>query len=290
MITIFTLPKPFIDHNEVIQRNAIQSWLQLGPSCQVILLGDDAGVKEAADEFGVEYLANVARNEYGTPLLNDAFAQAQQRARHRLMCYINADIILFPDFVRTVQRLRFPRFLMIGQRSNLDLEQPLDFSRPDWETRLRARVRAEGVLAAPAGSDYFVFVRYMLGELPPFVVGRPGWDNWMIFNARRLKMPVVDATRACVVVHQNHDYRHIRSAYRANTYDGPEADHNLRIMDGNRTRFIMLDATHIMTENTLLPAWSPRYLERRVRTFASLHPAWRPFVERLKRFRQKGKA
>jgi hypothetical protein len=51
MLTIFTIPKPFRGHIEVIQRNAIESWLRLRPQCEIILCGDDPGVAEAASEY-----------------------------------------------------------------------------------------------------------------------------------------------------------------------------------------------------------------------------------------------
>lgn len=46
MITIFSTPKPFRGHFEIIQRNAIQSWLRLRPGCEIILLGNDEGTAE----------------------------------------------------------------------------------------------------------------------------------------------------------------------------------------------------------------------------------------------------
>ena len=57
MITIFTAPKPFIDpHISAIQYNAISSWLELGPEVEVLLLGDEPGLSEAATHLGVELL------------------------------------------------------------------------------------------------------------------------------------------------------------------------------------------------------------------------------------------
>ena len=285
MLTLFTLPKPFAGHIDVIQRNAIQSWLKLQPACQVILCGDDPGIAQAAREYGVGHLPDLPRNAYGTPLLDGAFARVQEMAAHPILCYVNADIILLSDFIRSVQRIPWKRFLMVGQRWNLDVAAPLDFDNPGWEASLRQQVVQAGHLYPPMGSDYFVFARNGLGDLLPFAVGRPGWDNWMIYHARQVGIPVIDATPANMIVHQNHDYRHVKDSYRENVYDGPEADQNLALMQGNRTRFILLDSTHILTKHGLLPAWSPAHLARRVRTLAALHPGLRPLAEWVKRLR-----
>ena len=96
-VTLFTIPKPFAGDDAVRQRNAIGSWRQAFPGCQILLFGDDAGVAEAAAELGVEHLPGIACNELGTPYLNWAFDTAKTRARHDTLAYVNADIIFLPD-------------------------------------------------------------------------------------------------------------------------------------------------------------------------------------------------
>jgi len=51
MLTLFSCPKPFLGPFNVIQRNAIQSWQRLGSEVEVILMGDDQGTSEVAEEF-----------------------------------------------------------------------------------------------------------------------------------------------------------------------------------------------------------------------------------------------
>src|SRR2546428_763993 len=121
MLTIFSIPKPFRGHIGTIQRNAIQSWLQLSPRCEVILCGNDPGVAEAAAEYGVKHLPHIARKEYGTPFLNSAFEHVQQVATERLIAYVNADIIFLSDLMASVKRITAQRFLMVGQRWELDV-------------------------------------------------------------------------------------------------------------------------------------------------------------------------
>ncbi len=58
-LTIFSLPKGFIEpHTTLIQRNALASWSHLGPDVEVILMGDDPGVAEAAAEFAVAHVGD----------------------------------------------------------------------------------------------------------------------------------------------------------------------------------------------------------------------------------------
>jgi len=75
MLTLLSAPKPFRGHIGVIQTNAITSWLRLSPPCEVVLFGDDEGVADAAQRTGARHVPQVARNQYGTPILSDVFDQ-----------------------------------------------------------------------------------------------------------------------------------------------------------------------------------------------------------------------
>src|SRR2546426_11629171 len=116
------------------------------PRCEVILCGNDPGVAEAAAEYGVKHLPHIARNEYGTPFLNSAFQHVQQVAKERLISYVNADIIFLSDLMASVKRITAQRFLMVGQRWDLDVSAPLDFKNEDWEQILRRQVSSCGTL------------------------------------------------------------------------------------------------------------------------------------------------
>ena len=111
-----------------------------------------------------------------------------------------------------------------------------------------------------------------LGALPPFAVGRPGWDNWMIYHARGRKMPVVDATESTLVIHQNHAYGHVKQGTGA-AWEGPEGNRNLDLIGGEERIFTLADATHRLTRGGLRRALTPAHLKRRLRTAAVFSPA-----------------
>lgn len=271
MLTIFTIPKAFEGHNGIIQRNAIESWLRLQPACEIILCADDPGVAEVAAEFGVKHLPNIARNEYGTPYLNSAFDQVKKIAKSPLLCYVNADVMLLSEILEGIKRIQFSEFMMLGQRWDVDIREPWDFDRPDWETGLRRYAEESGVLHPITGIDYFVFSKVgPLGNLPPFAVGRPGWDNWFIYHARKLGFPVIDATKVVTVIHQNHDYIHVPNGTGIKAR-GPEGDRNYEIAGGRDHLFTLLDSTHIMTGKAIKPALDSRHLMRRLETVTILH-------------------
>jgi hypothetical protein len=261
LITFFSAPKPFTDpHIAMIQRNAIKSWTLL-PDVEVILLGEEAGLAEAAQELGVKHLPNVARNVSGVPLISSMFQLARENSHGDLLCIINADMILMPDFVeatlessslllekRTASRSS-PCFVLLSQRWDYDIKSPIDFS-AGWEFQLRESVRKQNQLHRPAGSDFFLFPKTAYQDIPDFIIGRAGWDNWMIYNARRQGWPVIDCTPSIMIVHQNHDYSHLPDA--KPHYDHPDSNENIRLAGGQANiRYTILDSTHKLVDGKL---------------------------------------
>lgn len=210
-LTLFTAPKPFIDtHIATIQRNAIRSWQQLGNDVDVILVGNEAGIDKAALELGVTHVPDVECNQKGTPLVNSIFELAENASDSQMLAYVNSDILLMPDFFSIAHQVKQQRnnFLIVGQRWDLEIDQSLDFG-SGWSERLREKAHDKGQLHPPSGSDYFIYPRGLLTNIPDFAIGRAGWDNWMIYNGVHQSWPVVDATPSIMVIHQNHDYAHL---------------------------------------------------------------------------------
>ena len=243
MLTIFTTPKPFQGHAGIIQRNAITSWTLLRPRPEILLLGDEQGAAELSRELGLRHVAEVARNEFGTPRLDDLFAKAQNLSTYDAICYVNADIILLNDFMEAVQRIARwrDRFLMIGCRWDVDINEPWDFSQP--ETRLRALIRERGKRRGASTVDYFVFSRGLYREMPPLVIGRGRWDHWLVWKAESMGAPVVNATLSVRAVHQNHEYIHPQGE--RGIFFGEEAKHNWNVAGRGNSRTIE-DATHLL--------------------------------------------
>jgi hypothetical protein len=285
MLTIFSIPRPFLGHFETIQHNAIRSWTLLQSRPEIILFGEDEGTAQMANELSVLHMPEVARNEYGTPLLNDLFEKAQRLATHDLLCYVNADIILMSDFMPAVQQVasRRRRFLIIGQRWDVETDELWDFGESDWAPRLKTYVKEHGKIHPPSGIDYFVFPRGMWGELPLFAIGRTAWDCWLIYRARSLGVPVIDATGCITAVHQNHDYPNF-SAGADGVWKGPEAKRNLEMAGGYRHVFTLQDATHKLTPDGLRRELDWEHLVRYWDTIPILHPRFGLVVRLAKAF------
>ena len=255
MFTLFTIPKSFKGHIAVIQRNAIQSWIRLHPEIEIILFGTDAGTADVAREFNLRHEPHVERNEYGTILLDSVFLKAQQLARYDTVCYINCDILLLDEFcaaLRTVTSSH-KEFLMIGQRTDVDIHNPWPFDRATWQTELREFAARNGNMRPPNWIDYFAFSRGLYGaDLPPFAIGRTHWDDWLVWKVLTQGKPVVDATAVVLAVHQNHDYNHHPQG-EAGVWRGIEAARNSELAGGWAHLRTIAHSTEVLSAEGLQP-------------------------------------
>ncbi len=260
---IFSLPKPFDDpHIACIQRNAIASWKALGDDVEVILIGNESGIAETADELGAIHSGQVQRNEHQTPLVDDAFKIAAAATEAEVLVFCNADVILLQDFKHALlQILRTDfdqRFLAIGRRTNLDLRQSVDFGDRVAVQKLLQQTAAEGTPAPIVCKEYFAFRRGQFDHLPPFAVGRGNWDNWMVANTKSAGVPVIDLSNQVTAIHQNHDYQHVGTATQTESdiqrrrkhcyLSGLEARENQRLANGKHV-ISGATATHRLTED-----------------------------------------
>ena len=246
MITIFGIPKAFEGHIGVIQRNAIRSWAKLHRDVQVVLCGDDTGCDAMAREVGADWLGDMERNEFGTPMLDDAFQQATAIARHDILVYANADIILLPQIVDAARSMPWEAWLMIGRRVDVNLDAELTDTQICSPRGLARFAELKGTLHGCGGMDYFAWPKAAgLSNLPPLAVGRPGWDNYFVEYARYERgLPLVDATDGVLAIHQNHDYRHVPGGD-GRSYEGPEAQQQRNAL-GDVSGSVF-DATHCFT-------------------------------------------
>lgn len=264
MLTIFSLPKPFIGHIRMIQYNAIKSWTLLGAGVEVILLGDEPGTAEASRDLGVRHEPRIKRNEFGTPLLNNAFSKAKHLASHETLCYSNCDIILPQTLIHSLDAVSGLRrqFLMVGRRWDLDVTEPIDVSQSDWNGELAAAARQRGIQRPDHWIDYFCFRGDFWKNMPAFAVGRAWWDNWFIWNARDQGVPVIDASSAVTAVHQNHDYSHHPQG-KPGVMEGDEAQRSFDLAGGWRHLWTIADSSHVMSGRGIWP--SHRHWTRQAR-------------------------
>jgi len=274
VLTLFTAPKPFTDpHISRIQENTLRNWRALGDDIEVVVIGDEPGIAEVCHSLGIRHLPDVRCNQKGTPLISSIFDLARGVNDSPFLAYFNADILILPGLIESLEIIANEKkqFLAVGQRWDLDVEEPLSFV-GGWDEELRKKVRENGKLHGQTGSDYFMYPRECFKDIPDFAVGRAGWDNWMIFHARWQHWAVVDLSEAVTIVHQNHDYGHLPGGIKH--FYQPETAENVRMAGGRRTIFKLSDATHEVKDASLNRRtldWQSFWREVEIFPLVSLH-------------------
>jgi hypothetical protein len=119
--------------------------------------------------------------------------------------------------------------------------------------------------------DYFAFSKGLYGaSVPPLVVGRIFWDDWLVWKAMALKAAVVDGSDAVIAVHQNHDYSY-HPGGKHGMWRDVESRRNLNLCGGYRHLRSIGSATFRLTHAGMRRRWLawtayPRWTARRLAT------------------------
>jgi hypothetical protein len=203
-------------------------------------------------------------------------------ARYDVVCYVNCDILLLDDFclaLRTVTAA-YKEFLVVGQRTDVDIFNPWPYERSTWQSELRDFAARHGRIRPPNWIDYFAFSRGLYDvDLPPFAIGRTCWDDWLVWKALASGKPLVDVSPVVLAVHQNHDYNY-HAQGEAGVFKGFEAARNSQLAGGWKNLRTIAHASEILHADGLQPNNKRHWAEAKRRCEAVgrffLYDVWQP--------------
>ena len=272
MITIFCTPKNFDGIFDVIQKNALRSWRKISPDIEIIIFGDSYGACEMAKEINGIYYPDVKCSESGVPLLSDLFLNANKLCSFDTLMFINSDIIIPQNILSALNYVRdsFPRFLSVGFRWDMDVTNKIDFENNDEVEFFWEKAEYESIKSSPAAIDYFIFTKNTIKNLPNFVIGRPGYDNWLLWHARRMQIPLIDLSNEIKVIHQNHHFNFHNLKKDPKVYLEKDGLHNKKI-HGNKV-LNLLDANYKLRNTLVLKKQSKEWINRNLRSLPQIYP------------------
>ncbi len=243
MITLFSTPKDFKEEFSTIQKNAFSNWRSLSDKMEILIMGSSEGAEEAAKSIGAKFLGKIPTTSRNTPTIPGLFETAEKYSKNQMLCYLNSDILLPQNFLQVIKVLNRleKNFLAIGHRWDLDVDKIIDFNNQSELREFWFFANQNSIQHACTGIDYFIFKKRTFKKLPQLVIGRIGWDNWLLWKARRMMIPVIDITYDLQVMHQNHSYKFKNYKTQSDTFlsDGAKANVNitknktLNILDAN---------------------------------------------------------
>ncbi|KAH3775064.1 hypothetical protein DPMN_176460 [Dreissena polymorpha] len=206
LLTLFTTwndnPDKYIVHNLTLI-----NWRSFFPSVIPVVFTNESSVINECNKAGVTALplSNVAAD--GIPVLKYMFRDAMNHSKTSLYAFSNSDILYTDTLIRTLAQLinsttrYFSRpVLLVGCRTNVDnvtLEEGLH-----WENITRIS-QSRGKQFTDWAVDFFITSpSFPWNEVPEVVIRRLGYDNWLVYNSRKMKYNVIDATKTILAVHQ----------------------------------------------------------------------------------------
>jgi len=240
LITFVSCPKKFPSQKQIL---GLLTWLTLDPQPEIIYISDDPGVAETCRDFGIKNIAPVKKNEYGTPLLDFIFMEAQKQAKGEIIVFLNTDILTlqnFMDILLYVVKIssKLDNFMVIGPRQDTDLEDEFYTFDDTWHSRFREKHMKPGQWTSGTALDYFIFKKGFFPEFPAMAIGRFVWDTWIMAYALRSKYPVINGNQRITAFHVNHHYEikglpsdGLNNAPLATKENSPEFKENIRLAE-----------------------------------------------------------
>ena len=121
--------------------------------------------------------------------------------------YANCDILFDRNLTDTLRSLQtsaygghIDKLLVVGRRRNWSVDKGVNLAK----LSLVGHYMKNSSLYISNAQDYFLTTRdgYPWTCIPDFVVGRIGYDNWLVVAALVNQIPVVDATETVTALHQ----------------------------------------------------------------------------------------
>ncbi|MCS7297171.1 MAG: hypothetical protein RMK19_06685 [Bacteroidia bacterium] len=238
MITLFACPRGFTDPETALaQVKAIQSWLLLQPRPQIILFGDEPGVREIAQQYALEHIPEVQLTAHGTPILSDIFRIARTQAKHKYLAYVNADICIGKRIYEAIKvaEKKWPHFLLVSSPHVVPYEK-LEIRAGFEEEALNQLVSSP----TPSGADLFIFSKLVYDKvyvsMPPFIVGRLFWDFWLMAEAVLRGIPCIDGSEYALTFHpldkrSTHASKNVDAFYAYKPHHKEESAYNVSLFD-----------------------------------------------------------
>ena len=195
-----------------IYENTIRNWHLLPPDVIPILFtevdpSDPKGIAHFAVQHGWHVFPVPKTSPKGIPVLRHMYLEAQKKFNTMFYCYANGDILFDRNLTDTIRSLQtsvhgghIDKLLMVGRRSNWSIGKGVIL----MELAQVGHYAKNSSLFNSNAQDYFLTTRdgYPWTTIPDFVVGRVGYDNWLVVTALTKKIPVVDATGTVTALHQ----------------------------------------------------------------------------------------
>lgn len=204
ILTIFTSWSKS-NETDLLRNNTVRNWSLFSPYLYPILFTNDTGLKRDVRAMGWDSLPIIHAGK-GVPVLKHMYLAAMEKIESPLYAFVNGDILFTQSLLETLVSVLQSHLyqngtvLVVGRRTNvLNVKRKTASSFQDL-----ANVSVKnGSLFTPWGLDYFITSKtFPWRDMPDVVIGRVGYDNFLVVESNKRKIAVIDATKTLLAVHQ----------------------------------------------------------------------------------------
>ena len=207
ILTLFTTFKNSYSKS-YIHKNTIRNWGLMSPNIIPVLFADmnaSTSVVDYARQRKWHIFPIPKKSKGGIPILRHMFLEAQKLFETAFYGYANGDILFDKGLTDTLHGLirlkkNLTDILIVGKRKNWGIKRQQNVA----VLEEIGKYAKSSQLFMACAQDYFISTRdgYPWSTIPDFVVGRVGYDNWLVVTALTRRIPLVDATRTITALHQ----------------------------------------------------------------------------------------
>lgn len=238
LLTLFTTFAGHIhtdSEKNLVHNNTLANWSALKPSVNLILFSNESYWATVAEHFGWDVIKPFQDENSGTnpPVLKDMFRATMERYDTLWYGYVNADILFTRELISHLQfftqkyETTSARLFLTGRRTNV---ANLTHLNPVSDVSIKSYAEDFGELYREDAEDFFITTKsFPWQSILPVVVGRPGYDNWLVGEARcRLNTTVIDVTKTLLAFHQT-----TRKGGNSEGHSHPNKDINFKVLKSN---------------------------------------------------------
>ena len=223
LFTTFKTNKFNITINDTRINNTLRAWAELAPRLTPVLYyADNSTVDDAISRgWTAVKCPKIADKISPSCVLPAMFIDAQHRfPMADFYGYANGDLLFDESLFQTLSQVRksvvCSSLLIVGRRYNYEMLKGETISTVGDVTRRKNKTSRFQTFAI----DYFISPRnkYNWTVIPPVVVGRNAYDNFMIAHSIAQSIPVLDATETIFAMHQTWSENNYESRKGAKQY------------------------------------------------------------------------
>ena len=196
-----------ITGKEVIYENTLRLWPNLKPAVLPVLFVSNLNIEwqNMAKDYGWELL-ETKHTFARIPVFRHMWLDVIDKYKGAFYGYANADVLFDESLILTLQMLLDKKLeiepLVIGRRTNYNVGPNEHFY--DFKNVRQAMSERSAKLFIKDAQDYFITTRhgYPWRDMPDFLIGRVGYDNWLVKDALIHYRYVIDATSTVTCLHQ----------------------------------------------------------------------------------------